>query len=96
MEKAARKLRTPVMVNNCANPQCNKPLHYLRDGRVFVFDMASAQVGPDGKRTRHLEHYWLCGDCSPAMTLEQNGDRGILVRSRDMAGHSGSATALVS
>ena len=62
------------MVNNCANPQCNKPLHYLRDGRVFVFDVASARLGPDGKRARHLEHYWLCGDCSPSMIVERDAE----------------------
>ena len=27
------------MVNQCANPSCAKPLHYLREGRIFVFDL---------------------------------------------------------
>jgi hypothetical protein len=70
------------MVNNCANPKCSKPLHYLRDGRVFVFEVAGARLGPDGKRTRHLEHYWLCGDCSPSMTVESNPEKGILIRTK--------------
>lgn len=51
------------MVNNCANPRCAKPLHYLREGRIFVFDVLD-NSGPGEKRTRHLEHYWLCGECS--------------------------------
>ncbi len=68
------------MVNNCANPTCNKPLHYLRDGRVFVFEVASARTGPDGKRLRHLQHYWLCGDCSPSMVVEYTPDSGVVVR----------------
>ncbi len=59
------------MVNNCANPQCNKPLHYLRDGRIFVFDVPDDAIGEDGKRARHMEHYWLCGDCSPSLQLER-------------------------
>ena len=33
------------MVNHCSNPQCAKPLHYLRDGRIFVFDVPVQSVG---------------------------------------------------
>jgi hypothetical protein len=65
------------MVNNCANPRCNKPLHYLRDGRIFVFEVMGDTVGSDGKRSRHLEHYWLCGDCAPTMILERDADAGV-------------------
>ena len=65
------------MVNNCANPTCNKPLHYLRDGRIFVFEVMGDTVGADGKRSRHLEHYWLCGDCAPTMVLERNPNDGV-------------------
>ena len=70
------------MVNNCANPQCNKPLHYLRDGRIFVFDVLDEAIGPDGKRSRHMEHYWLCGDCSPALQLERSTTEGVKVLPR--------------
>lgn len=80
------------MVNNCANAACNKPLHYLRDGRVFVFDVASANIGPDGKRTRQLQHYWLCGDCAPSMVVECLPGSGVAVRSK----HSGQVAALAS
>ncbi len=82
------------MVNNCANPTCNKPLHYLRDGRVFVFEVAGARLGPDGKRGRHLEHYWLCGDCSPSMVVVYSPEAGVLVRSK--AGRANTASALAS
>lgn len=61
------------MVSNCANPGCRKPLHYLREGRVFLF---GASGGRDEKG--HLEHYWLCGDCAPCMTLAKD-DRGVHV-----------------
>lgn len=55
------------MVNNCANPECAKPLHYLREGRVFVFDAEN-----DGTSHIHrMEHYWLCGVCSQTMRLER-------------------------
>jgi hypothetical protein len=59
------------MVNKCANPICGKPLRYLREGRIFVFEVQDDAVGSDGKRTRHMEHYWLCGDCSPALQLDR-------------------------
>ena len=65
------------MVNNCTNPKCNKPLHYLREGRVFVFDVASAQIGPDGKRVKHLQHYWLCGDCAPKFSVTHSSEEGV-------------------
>ena len=32
------------MVNQCANPKCGKPLHYLREGRIFVFDLPDPDV----------------------------------------------------
>ncbi len=59
------------MVNSCSNPQCGKPLHYLREGRIFVFDAVGAAMETTGRRTCCLEHYWLCGGCSLLFTLEQ-------------------------
>lgn len=73
------------MVNNCANPQCNKPLHYLRDGRIFVFDVLGDGLGMDGKRARHVEHYWLCGDCAPSLHLERDSIDGIKILPRPRA-----------
>lgn len=56
------------MVNKCANPKCSKPLHYLREGRIFVFDAAGDSDSP-----HRMEHYWLCGECSQSMRLEKTG-----------------------
>lgn len=67
------------MVSNCANPKCAKPLHYLREGRIFVFDVAVD--GPGSKRSRRMEHYWLCGVCSQTMMMEQTPD-GVRVVAR--------------
>ena len=68
------------MVSNCANPKCAKPLHYLREGRIFVFDVAINGPG-NGKRSRRMEHYWLCGVCSQSMKMEQTAD-GVRVVAR--------------
>jgi hypothetical protein len=51
------------MVSQCANPDCRRELHYLRDGKVYQF-VLSTKTG--GKR---LEHFWLCGDCSETMIV---------------------------
>jgi hypothetical protein len=62
------------MVSNCANPKCGKPLHYLREGRIFVFDVPAGAEELNGKRSRRLEHYWLCGECAQTMVMQQSAD----------------------
>jgi hypothetical protein len=61
------------MLKSCANPQCAKPLHYLRDGRIFVFDAVSTDGDGDIRKAHRMEHFWLCGDCSKTLMLEQTG-----------------------
>ncbi len=70
------------MVDSCANPRCSKPLHYLRDGRIFIFDVASARLGPDGRPVRHVEHYWLCGTCATSMVVDCCPEAGISVQAK--------------
>ncbi len=60
------------MVSNCANPKCAKPLHYLREGKIFVFDVIVDSAGDASRRSRRMEHYWLCGVCSQTMVMEQS------------------------
>jgi hypothetical protein len=63
------------MVSNCANPKCAKPLHYLREGRIFVFKVQDASVKASSeKQSHHLEHYWLCGACSQKFVVERLND----------------------
>lgn len=57
------------MVSNCANPGCGKPLHYLREGRIYVFDASVGTAITGQKRERRLEHYWLCGACAASLIL---------------------------
>lgn len=63
------------MVNHCANPICHKPLHYLREGKVFRFSHKNSSAKP-GAPPR-LEHYWLCGVCASEWTLASDGDSGV-------------------
>jgi hypothetical protein len=69
------------MINQCANLTCSKPLHYLREGRIFVFDFSDSRAEPDSKgvRPRRLEHYWLCGECAQSYLLERTAENDIQV-----------------
>lgn len=69
------------MVDSCANPRCARPLKYLREGRIYIFDVGSVCADPGAKRLRHLEHYWLCGVCSASLVLVQDG-HGIHVSAK--------------
>ncbi len=71
------------MVSNCANPQCAKPLHYLREGRIFVFEVESrTKEGADHPFIHCLEHFWLCGQCSQHFTVEYGKDTGMRLVTR--------------
>ena len=56
------------MVNSCANPKCAKPLLYLREGRIFVFE---AEEKEGAKSVHSIKHFWLCGACSQTLRLEK-------------------------
>lgn len=55
------------MVSNCANPECSKPLHYLRDGKIFLLQFRSA----DNQNAKRVEHFWLCGACAAQYDVRQ-------------------------
>lgn len=62
------------MVDYCANPNCGKPLHYLREGTVFLFEVSKIDPDETDARSSSLEHYWLCGRCSATHLLERTTD----------------------
>ena len=76
------------MVSNCANPACATPLRYFRDGRLYQFEVKSlekqgANPAPaedpatPKRKSRHIWHYWLCGRCSPKLTLTFDQLQGL-------------------
>ncbi len=70
------------MLSKCANPTCDTPLHYLRDGKVFQVEMTRplAAIPIDQhKSLRRVEHFWLCGPCSESQTLTYDQVNGIQV-----------------
>ncbi len=83
------------MVNHCSNPECCKPLHYLREGRIFVFDLPDPLASTkNGKVVRRMEHFWLCGSCSDAFTLEQDRDKHVSICPKPMRHHHAPVTIL--
>jgi len=65
------------MVDYCANPKCMKPLHYLREGTIYLFEVSDSGLenfNPGGHR---LEHFWLCGSCSSTHRLERTTNQEL-------------------
>jgi len=61
------------MIAKCANPVCSAPFRYLREGKVFRMELDGAPEGASrGKPVHKIEHFWLCGRCSMALTLISN------------------------
>jgi hypothetical protein len=65
------------LVDYCANPNCLKPLLYLREGSIYIFEATDGDLYASSQRSHQLEHYWLCGDCSLVHRLERNSSREI-------------------
>ena len=70
------------MLSKCANPDCSNTLHYLREGKVFKIDSDDKVTTIGGKPVRRVEHFWLCGPCSQALTLTYDKLAGVQVTSK--------------
>ena len=66
------------MISNCANPECHAPLHYLRGGRLYRFDLKSpAEPCHDvpnaicsSKPSHAAIFFWLCEQCCSRFSLQ--------------------------
>jgi len=70
------------MLSKCANPACPTPFQYLRDGKVFQFELSNdvgLRLVTEKKPPRKVEHFWLCGRCAAKMTLAFERQRGMVV-----------------
>jgi hypothetical protein len=70
------------MLSKCANPDCTKTLHYLREGKVFKMEPMPQNGESPRKRAKSVEHFWLCGPCSESWTLLYDRDAGIRVMAK--------------
>ncbi len=70
------------MLHKCANPGCHNEFRKLTQGKLFVVETsdmpASVSSVPRKDRTRRMEHYWLCDQCTPLFTLAYERGRGIV------------------
>ena len=72
------------MVSKCANPDCDKQLHYLREGRVYLFETIAAVAKGSKPAVSKNEHFWLCGDCARVMYLQSDGNNGVRIMRRPL------------
>ncbi len=82
------------MVSKCANPDCSAVFRYLREGRLFNFEVTKSNpLRVAGVHiARSYEHFWLCPSCSVSMTLvKDNGSVAVrpLAKSAAKAGVAG-------
>lgn len=68
------------MLSKCANPNCDAPFQYLREGKLFRIDAKETLPQLIGKKpATGVEYFWLCGQCSPQMTLAFEREKGMVV-----------------
>ena len=68
------------MLSKCANPACSRPFRYLRDGKLFEIDSTQMEKPLTGKKpVRHVEFFWLCGDCSAELTVVNDHENGVTI-----------------
>lgn len=74
------------MLSRCANSQCGKPFLRLREGKLFLVEtddsgksgeLASPPLVRARPGQRHIEHYWLCEDCTAQWTLIYTQESGV-------------------
>jgi hypothetical protein len=80
------------MTSHCANPECSVPLQFLREGRIFQFEVKprfcseltsfSQEESTAQRFSGRLYHFWLCGKCSSTLTLAFDATRGLILRPR--------------
>lgn len=49
------------MVSQCANPGCQAPFLYFREGRLFAVPR---------RNSASTEYFWLCGACAQEVELK--------------------------
>ncbi len=63
------------MLQKCANPACAAPFRSLREGKLFLVENHTSEVGE--RKLRH-EHFWLCTTCSTQFTLRFDEEGGMV------------------
>ena len=75
------------MLHKCANPPCVNLFRSMHQGKLFMVEsepqpnLASVQAsGLRKNRAAHrMEHYWLCDECVPLVTLTFSKGLGLIM-----------------
>jgi hypothetical protein len=76
------------MLSKCANPSCCNEFRYFGEGKVFEIRLGEGPRSPAAnttktesidKRSKTIEHFWLCSACSPTLTIATDRARNVLV-----------------
>jgi hypothetical protein len=65
--------------SKCANPECKHAFH-AGHGKFFWFHQTCGHG--EISNAHAVCHYWLCDECSEALTLKYRPDAGIVVVNR--------------
>src|SRR5436305_10564197 len=83
MRNAVRANEPTFMLSHCANSECAKPFLNLREGKLFVLELAPPSHRSRGARIRQrqpsVERYWLCDGCASQYTLNFDDELGLAV-----------------
>lgn len=69
------------MLYKCANPPCVSLFRSMHQGKLFMVE-SEPQDGPHSarkNRTPRMEHYWLCDQCFPVVTLTFTKGIGLIM-----------------
>ena len=74
------------MLAKCANPACSTPFRRLHEGKLFQVetDFVPRRANHDREPAtksmsrRRIEHFWLCGECAPLVTLAFDQRQGVV------------------
>jgi hypothetical protein len=64
------------MVSHCANPNCHRPFHSLKQGRLVVLPPLRESGALE---TVQLDVVWLCDDCAGWLNVFRRGDGRVQV-----------------
>ncbi len=69
------------MLAKCANPECSHVFRYFGTGKLFRLSQRQTHRKCTGES---VEHFWLCADCAPKMTIAVERDGEMIVISRTL------------
>jgi hypothetical protein len=72
------------VLHKCANSACLTPFRKLSEGKLFLVEKEPFEASKPrrahwkGQSLNRVEYYWLCEECSVAMTLSYEKGRGVV------------------